>query len=271
MSDDSTSFDPKTYWEDRLKRHAGIEGVGFLRLGLPYNKWLYRFRRNVFQNIVSRLNVDIRTSRVLDIGSGTGFYLELWKENQAEQVIGSDLTEVAVQRLQQQFADMRIMQMDITNPELPSDLGDFDIISMFDVLFHIVDDNKLRQALTNIHSLLKPDGVFVFSDNFVHRETQTMQHVVHRSLGEYESMLADVGFEIVERKPMFILMNYPCDAGKLFQSAWKASMLPIVICKPLGGLIGALMYPLEKALVGLCNESPTTEYMICRKRVAPGT
>ena len=39
-----------------------------------------------------------------------------------------------------------------------------------------------------------------------------------------------------------------------------------MLAEPLGWLLGALIYPIEKALVRLMREGPSTELMVCRKR-----
>ena len=44
----TTSFDPRAYWEERLGRRPGREGVGHAGLGEGLNGWMYRVRRRVF-------------------------------------------------------------------------------------------------------------------------------------------------------------------------------------------------------------------------------
>ena len=40
-----TTFDPKRYWSDRLAKSYSLMGVGWLSLGEPFNRWMYRVRR----------------------------------------------------------------------------------------------------------------------------------------------------------------------------------------------------------------------------------
>ena len=63
-----------------------------------------------------------------------------------------------------------------------------------------------------------------------------------------------------------MLMNYPADAGRLAGLAWTALMSPAMVSNALGGLLGRLLYPIERRLVRSAQESPSTELMICRRR-----
>ena len=48
-----SGFDPKNYWEQRLATSTGLEGVGYLGLGQPFNEWMYRVRRWNFKRFVA--------------------------------------------------------------------------------------------------------------------------------------------------------------------------------------------------------------------------
>jgi hypothetical protein len=64
---------------------------------------------------------------------------------------------------------------------------------------------------------------------------------------------------------MFVLMNYPADASRLAGLAWTAMVSPAMLSNRLGGVLGALLYPLETRLVRSAKESPSTELMVCRR------
>jgi len=278
-------FQTREYWERRLRDHFSLEGVGYLRLGRRYNEWMYRVRGEVFDRVADGLDEQTESRadgtrsrsgalRVLDVGSGTGFYVDRWLRRSAE-VTGVDLTDVAVDGLRRRFPGVRFLQADIGDPlgpPLASEVGTFDVVSAFDVLFHIVDDAQYARALGNIASLLRPGGVFLWSDNFIHQPTIRVAHQVSRSLPEVEAALAGAGLEVVARRPMFVLMNYPADTeSKLARLAWTAMVSPAMVSDHLGGLLGALLYRVERRLVAGRGESPSTEVMICRRRDEGGT
>lgn len=263
----SEPFQTQDYWERRLREHFSLEGVGYLRLGRRFNEWMYRVRGDVFDRVVAGLGLQ-QGVKVLDVGSGTGFYVERWLRLDA-QVTGVDLTQVAVEQLAKRFPAGRFVQANIGEPlvaPLSAEVGRYQVISAFDVLFHIVDDQQYARALGNIASLLEPGGTFLWSDNFIHQPTTRVTHQVSRSLGEIEAALEAAGLTVVDRVPMFVLMNYPADTtSRLVQWAWTAMLAPAMLSDRLGGLLGRALYPLERRLVATRRESASTELMICRR------
>jgi SAM-dependent methyltransferase len=260
-----TEFDAKQYWEHRLEANPGLQGVGFLRLGRHYNDWLYRVRRDVFLRWARSLGIDLSRVDVLDVGSGTGFYIDRWRELGVRSVAGSDLTEVATRSLRRTHPDTEIFQVDIGTDLGPLTDRRFDIVSAFDVLFHIVDDAGFERAVAQIRSLLQPGGLFVWSDNFVHHRTAQAAHQANRSLDSIHKALAVAGFEVVERRPMFVLMNGPADTRNPLVKAWWFTVLALAsLGEPVGWTLGALLYPLELLLTRVLRESPSTELMVCR-------
>ena len=261
-----SSFQPTAYWEERLRANFDWKGVGFTSLGRNYNRWMYRLRRKVFLRAVHSIPLKWETARVLDIGSGTGFYVELWKQLGVQSVAGCDLTNFAVQRLRQTYPDEKFIQLDI-GEELKCEPSEtYDAISAFDVLFHIVDDHRFAQAIANVHKLLSPGGWFLFSELFVHGNALRAWHQVSRSLDEIEKILRQTGFVIEARRPAFVLMNLPLDiSSKWPQFFWKAAMVPVRRSEWVGFAMGAALFSLDSLLTALFSESPTTEVMICRK------
>jgi SAM-dependent methyltransferase len=205
---------------------------------------------------------------VLDVGSGTGFYADRWLRAGAR-VTGLDLTDVAVDELARSFPGARFIRADIgAVGGVPLESASFDAASAMDVLFHIVDDAAYARAFVNLASVLKPGGWLLWSDNFLRHATERVTHQASRSLDESVRCVEAAGFEIVDRVPMFVLMNYPADTtSRLARWAWTAMVAPAALAEPIGGLVGAVLYPLERALVRRMRESPSTELMVCRKRV----
>ncbi len=264
----SEGFTTQDYWEQRLRGHFSLEGVGYLRLGQRFNEWMYRIRGEVFDRVVGELHAGTAGQRVLDVGPGTGFYVDRWLARGAR-VTGVDLAPVVVSTLGARFQSARFLQADIGLPlaaPLAAELGQYDVVSAFDVLFHIVDDALYARALANIASLLTPGGLLIWSDNFIHRPTARVTHQVSRSLAEITTALDRAGFTIERRVPMFVVMNYPADASRLAGLAWTALVSPAMLSNTLGGILGSVLYPLERRLVRRAKESPSTELMVCRRR-----
>ncbi|WP_205857254.1 class I SAM-dependent methyltransferase, partial [Phytoactinopolyspora endophytica] len=129
-----TRIDEKAFWERRLAEDWSESGVGYHALGRPFNAWVYRVRREVFLREAGALNLNA-TSRVLDVGSGTGVYVRCWKQLGAGDVMGSDITEAAVERLRDRHRDVKFVRADITCAEEELPAQSFDAVSCLDVLF----------------------------------------------------------------------------------------------------------------------------------------
>ena len=264
-----STYDPREYWENRLKKAFGLNGVGYIGLGKHYNNWLYIVRRFIFLHRVKSTCQDFSNANVLDVGCGTGFYVDRWEELGVKNIVGIDIASVAIENLRQKYSGHKFYKIDIGSNDIGS-LGNnkFDAISAFDVLFHIVDDARYKQAINNIYSLLKPGGLFIWSDNFLHENALRATHQVSRTLKNIERIVVSTGFQIIERRPMFYLLNTPVDTrSHLHQLLWKLISLIVQKCKITGLAIGGALFPLELILTSLTNEGPSTEMMICKKPV----
>lgn len=263
-----SDFDARTYWEERLAQDYSLTGVGFRRLGPSFNTWAYRVRRERFLAAVRRLDFEPAGAKVVDIGSGTGFYVSCWEELGAS-VTGLDLTETAVAQLAKAYPEAGFVRADVSEAGLADKIpaGSADAVSAMDVMFHIVDDTAFDRALANVHEVLRPGGYFLWSDLFVHGATRRIAHRVARPLVDIEKSLDRCGFDIVERKPLFVLMNDPLDTrNPLYKGLWYAAAALISTSDKVGAFAGKRLYPLEMKLTGKRTESPSTELMVCRKR-----
>src|SRR6266566_775311 len=93
-------YDPRLYWEERLRNHFNSRGVGHIGFSERYNYWLYRRKRECIETALRR--VSLIGKDVLDVGCGTGFFVD-WYLNKGAQVSGIDITEVSIERLRRDF------------------------------------------------------------------------------------------------------------------------------------------------------------------------
>ena len=260
-------FDPQAYWQKRLEASYNLKGVGYLRLGQAYNGWLYRLRGQIFLQTVRQLKLDLPGQTVLDIGSGTGFYIERWLELRVRRLSGMDITRAAVEALRRKYPQLNFYQADISQNLGQEHRHRYDLVSIMDVLFHIIDDQDYRLALQNLAACLTTDGWLILSENFLHGEQHAGEHQVSRRLEEIENWLDDAGLEIVSRRPMFYWMNAPLDSrGPLLKIFWKGLAWLVARGEIFGYLAGVLLYPLERLSLRLAREGPSTEIMVCRLR-----
>jgi SAM-dependent methyltransferase len=264
----NTSFEAKDYWESRLEETWGLESVGDGTLSLSFNEWMYKVRRHRFLGQITDLRLPVHEYDVLDIGSGTGFYVNLWRELGVRSVLGSDITGVAVGHLQTAFPDVPFRQLDI-GASLPADLPpeSFDVISAYDMFFHIVDDGRFARALDNLATLLRPGGMLMFSDTLLtgERGAQQPTHVRLRRLDDVVRLLSDRGFTVVDQRPVFVLMNTPADSSSLLRRlGWRLVAAPARRSARAGDLIGRALFPIEIRLLARTKLGPGVRMFACR-------
>ena len=262
-------FDPRAYWDTRLGRDWTLHGVGLLGATASWNNALYRVRGRVFTRVAAALEIDLTKASVLEVGPGTGFYLRHWRKQGVRDLSGLDIAASAVAQLSKKFRKVKFFCGDISEDVSAlreSHPRGFDVISAFDVLFHVMDDEKYEQAFKNVESLLAPGGWFVFSEKFVHHRTRRRGNYVNRSIEQTTVAVLDAGLVPVRRLPMFYLMGYPSDASSSWQRELHRRVVqPCAKSERWGAVAGAVLGRIDLALTALVTESPTTEIMICRK------
>lgn len=260
-------FDPERYWNDRHAKTSGLAGVGYLGLrGL--NPWMYRVRQRVFARVVRGTGIDVGGARILDAGSGTGFYLNQWRRLGARDLTGSDFSDVARERLRGDFPGVPIEALDIGSEDTTriDALGQFDLVSVMDVLYHLVDDAVYARALRNLGRLLRPGGRLIFTENFLQAAPRVGNDWhTSRTLTEIEQACATGGLTLESRRPWFMLMNDPVDSSsRAHKRAWWAVRKASEKIPGAGYALGAALYPAEVVLTKAARESPTSEIAVAK-------
>ena len=120
-----------------MSKNFSLGGAGHTGLGLEYNKWLYKARIRALNKLLKDEQINPRGEQILDIGCGTGFYIDYWEKMGAAGIVGLDITEASISRLTAIYPKFKFVKADITDEKLELK-EEFDIITAFDVLFHIV-------------------------------------------------------------------------------------------------------------------------------------
>ncbi len=271
--DAAPDFRAADYWEERLSAEFSLQGVGDIGLPLSYNRWLYRVRASAFRHMLRCLKGAPERGTVLDVGSGTGFYIDQWLSRKPASLTGSDITETVVRNLSAQFPAASFVRCDIGG-DLPASLepASFDAISAYDVLFHIVDSDAYARAIRNFADLLKPGGYLIFSDNLVNSDQSHDKHQISRRESDVRDLLASNGLKVEKVFPMFIFMNDPVRSRSRVMRALFSRIYRIAARgEGWGQVAGTMLYPIEVMALRLMSRGPSTEILICRRQDCGGT
>lgn len=269
-------YDAGRYWQKRLGLHFDLWGAGHSAMGIAFNRWAYRVRTDAVSRAIRNHGIELNRARVLDVGFGTGFWLEFFSDRGAEVLCGCDIVPAAVANAERRFPNGRFYCMDLTQP---FSLGEtFDIVLAMDVLYHIVDDSGFRTALLNIVSHCAPGGYIALTDAFCGKAMRVAQHTKFRPLSSYRNVFRTVQVEVLDVLPVFFWMNSTvCAAnagamGVVSRALWRLLSKWLRVLRPLpaireatGRIFGAALYPLEAITLRLIEATPSTSLLVARK------
>jgi len=115
----------------------------------------YRWERQVVKNYL--VKESIQGALALDIGTGSGVYAEILTSS-FQNVIGYDLSPIALAQLKKRVPSARIIQGDAEHLGFVN--GVFDLVSCIETMTHLPYPEK---GLSEIKRVTKPKGLILFS------------------------------------------------------------------------------------------------------------
>jgi 2-polyprenyl-3-methyl-5-hydroxy-6-metoxy-1,4-benzoquinol methylase len=197
------SYQPSSFWEERLGSHLDLSGTGEPGLSVDYNRACYRLRERVLDRELLRAGVDLTGARVLDVGSGVGFFVDFYLRRGAR-VTGVELTRVGAEYLERRFPGVPFIQGDVVEVEVGEG---YDVVNAFDVLYHIVEDERWEAALTRLARGLAPGGTLALTDVVAPVQRELAAHNVMRDRDRYAGVLGREGVRILSESPTHYLLN----------------------------------------------------------------
>ena len=270
MSDkEKPALDTVAYWNKRYNT-VDLTKSGHIDLPAEYNAWLYRRKQDHVAKALATTGHGLRGNKLLEVAAGSGAWMDFWREQEVGEYLGIDLSERAIDNLKQRFPQHRFLQRDLNDPRLSDATGtEYDGVTAIDVLYHVLDDERFAAVLSDLASVLKPGGVLVIHEQFLHGEAVYLGgYIKWRTIDAYGQALDKAGFDILYRRPTFFFMIQNADfhgaGGKLLDFIWRNVSYPIISRLP--RLSGAVGCAVDKAICAMLNEGPSMEVMICRKR-----
>jgi len=202
-----TSFDAATYWNDRLTQEFSLRGVGHAQFSKGYNRWLYARKQDVLRSALRSGGRGIQGGSVLDIGPGTGFFVERYLAEGAH-VTGIDISAHSVEELGRRYPKAAFHRLDIGSPSALLPGRTFDVVNMWDVMYHIVSEKGFSHACGNIAAMSHVGTRFLVTDLMAaDRPVSPAPHVMFRNRSAYADMLGPHGFELIDIRPLYRFLN----------------------------------------------------------------
>jgi len=279
MTVTETTFDIKRYWEERLQEHPDITGVGYLGYSLQFVELYYRSRQRQVEDALRRCALTELAGRsVLDVGSGTGVWLNFWHQRGIHRITALDFAQPSVDMLKTQFPDDLVVQADVSATPLPLPAtACFDIISAFEVFLHVLDRAALERAISNMANHCKPEGWLIISDPIAQGSGYTpvrasATYCTVRPLNEYREVLATHGFSIAAVCPATCLLCMPLEAPnrltfRIFSIMWRV-VAHIGRSSRLTSLLGPVVMRMDSLACRLFtnHNAPGSKIILARKQ-----
>jgi SAM-dependent methyltransferase len=271
-----SKYEPRTYWEELLAEQYNLSGVAYPELPESFNARFYRASEAAVRRALRRADfaAGARPGRVLDVGAGTGAWIDFWSRLGAQEIVGVDLTETAVARLSKRYPEHRFVRADVS-AELPVD-PPFDAVSAMSVLLHIPDERAFERAVRNVANVLRPGGVAVVLDPVVvHRWWGTpftdASNSRVRSVDEWRRVFDEAELDLVALEPVTWLLANPVDTRhratfRLLSAYWRAASRIVSGHERTGAVFAAAAAALDAALVRLGKAGPSTKCLVGRRR-----
>jgi SAM-dependent methyltransferase len=235
-------YDAGKYWKERFSKGLTIAQTGHSGFSAGYNGYMYALKRRSLELAMRRHKIAVKGKSVLDVGCGSGFFLDFYARKGAGHLAGIDITEASVNAMREKFPSGSFFRMDACGSREPLD-GTFDIVNVFDVLYHIIDDGAFGRAIANIGAW-SDKGSWIFITDSLDPSKSAADHVRYRNPETYSPRLENSGIEIVETAGLFNFMGRPLSPGiknavlrrlaaRAVESlAWAAYMADLLYCPP---------------------------------------
>lgn len=203
-------IDTKEYWEQRLRSFCNLEGVGCIGLGSFFNSYVYRAKVRTLEKVSKKHKISFKDKEVLDVGSGVGFWIDYYLSKGAKLIYGVDISSVAVKYLTEKYEEcninVKLFEGDFSRLTLDES---FDIVNVFDVAYHVVDDKLFVKFVENCCKHLKNHGYLFITDRFRHDYRSQITYTKFRPLNVYRKVLDKAKVKIVSLVPMYSILTWP--------------------------------------------------------------
>jgi SAM-dependent methyltransferase len=110
----------------------------------------------------------INRADILDIGSGSGHWIDFYKSLEPETITGMDVSLSSFNYLKKKYTEDSSIEIHQGKAlETINALGDnYDLVNAIGVMFHIVDDFEWQETIKAIEKTMKNSGAFVVGGHF---------------------------------------------------------------------------------------------------------
>src|SRR5215471_18873099 len=168
----SGKLESHRYWTNLVvgSNASDVDEVGHPDMGREFNLAAYTLRMRALLQALERLECVLSHSSVFEAGFGVGFYLSFWKAAGCSRVVGAEISPTAVANVRASYPSCDLRLLDIAKLPNESDWpilqNSFGLVTLIDILYHVMDDKEARLALQNVARLVRCGGGLILTEKF---------------------------------------------------------------------------------------------------------
>ncbi|MDX6285613.1 MAG: hypothetical protein QOG53_1098 [Frankiales bacterium] len=183
--------DAVAYWNERHRKEGALASGGDISNDDASNELFYTVRLGRLLDIVGD-GADTRAPRrMLDAGCGKGFFTRSMA-TVGHRVDGIDSSEHAIEVCRSLAVERDRYEVSGLNTWQPLYL--YDVVFSVDVLFHIMDEDLWEDAVRNLASLVRWQGLLVLADHDRAVDRVWGNYQKTRAVGRYDELITGLGF-----------------------------------------------------------------------------
>ena len=180
------------HWNKRGNNFFVYKGEKFYTITpIPY----YVKRRKVLLSLALKWILKDEIRRICDFGCGDGWYIQYFaKFAKGKEWIGIDLSTTMIEKAKENFPDTSFY----VNDHISDEIKNIDLVIVFAVFAHILEDDNLRKVINSIRRSLSPKGKLIVFEQ-VAPISYGGKTFKRRSIKEYLTIISQTGFELKEK------------------------------------------------------------------------
>jgi len=202
------TYDDSKWWDDSFYTE-GVSDGNTIEQGKSAITAMYHYASVELQILKHLRNNEVQVNRsgILDIGSGSGHWIDFYKALGAGNVTAVDVSHSSFRHLVQKYSGDE--SVEIHRGKALEVIGklqeDYDIVNAIGVMFHIVDDAEWQRTILSISGRLKDGGLLIIGGHFGLLDGLNVQidrnggiNKRLRSKGRWVSALRSAGFSGID-------------------------------------------------------------------------
>ncbi len=205
---ESTEFNYKKYWINRHRIfYNTMASVGVKSFSDKTNKLFYNLVKEKYNEILEKSNINIVNKEVLDAGAGIGEYIDFFLSHKAK-VTAIDISPESINKVKIRFPGIYSLNISLDDIDKHFNKNSFYLVSCFDVLYHITNDNDWRKSINNLMIVSKK--FIVLHESFPRKRFKLRPlHVKHRTIFETKLELAKGNYYEIASIPTGVIRRLP--------------------------------------------------------------